>query len=89
MTTYKVEYRWMGGSTKVVGVVDEARLQEILSESKHIMESVIPYTPVIRYATDPSCERCKVDEYVPHYNCIYKGQAMGHSAGHCTADSCY
>lgn len=46
-------------------------------------------TPVIRYRTCEGCERCKVDPYVPHYNCLYGGNATGHSAAHCTADSCY
>lgn len=34
------------------------------------------------------CERCP-DAYVPHYNCLYSGHAMGHSAAHCTANACY
>jgi hypothetical protein len=48
-----------------------------------------PSTPVIRYRTAEGCERCKTDAYVPHYNCLYHGNAMGHSAAHCTADACY
>ena len=35
------------------------------------------------------CERCLTDVYVPHYTCIYEGNAMGHQAGHCTANACY
>jgi hypothetical protein len=87
--TYKVEYRWNGGMTKVVGVVDEARLEAIKSEPRHIIETCVPYTPVIRYTTCAGCERCTTDEYVPHYNCLYKGKAMGHSEAHCTADGCF
>lgn len=45
--------------------------------------------PKILYKVDPSCERCKVDPYVPHYNCIYQGRAVGHSNSHCTANACY
>mgnify|MGYP003335087572 len=44
--------------------------------------------PRILYKTDPSCERCKIDPYVPHYNCL-RPRAVGHSGTHCTADSCY
>jgi len=28
-------------------------------------------------------------EYVPHFNCLYNGNAIGHSKCHCTADACY
>ena len=35
------------------------------------------------------CERCLTDAYVPHYNCMYAGKAIGHSEGHCTANACY
>jgi hypothetical protein len=38
---------------------------------------------------DANCERCLTDAYVPHYNCLYAGKAMGHSEGHCTANACY
>ena len=47
------------------------------------------HTPVIRYRTEEGCERCLTDAYVPHYNCIYGGKAVGHSAAHCTANACY
>lgn len=46
-------------------------------------------TPVIRYRTCEGCERCKVDPYVPHYSCLYNGNAVGHSEAHCTASACY
>ena len=36
----------------------------------------------IRYRTCEGCERCKVDAYVPHYNCLYQGRAVGHSQAH-------
>lgn len=38
---------------------------------------------------DANCERCLTDAYVPHYNCLYAGKAIGHSEGHCTANACY
>jgi len=43
----------------------------------------------IMYRTAEDCERCKTDAYVPHYNCLYNGRAIGHNASHCTADACY
>ena len=46
-------------------------------------------TVKILYKTCEGCERCTTDAYVPHYNCIYGGRAIGHSASHCTADACY
>lgn len=52
-------------------------------------EVCTPSAVAIRYTTCEGCERCTTDAYVPHYNCIYSGNAMGHSAAHCTADSCY
>jgi hypothetical protein len=27
--------------------------------------------------------------FISHENCLYKGKAIGHSFGHCTAGSCY
>ena len=38
---------------------------------------------------DGVCERCKWDTAVPHNNCLYGGNAIGHSKAHCTADACY
>jgi hypothetical protein len=38
---------------------------------------------------DENCARCDTDAYVPHYNCLYNGNAVGHSAAHCTANACY
>ena len=87
-TTYKVEYKWNGGCT-VVGVVNEDRLNDIFENGNHVLISVVEYAPHITYRTAEGCERCTTDEYVPHYNCLYKGKAMGHSKAHCTADSCY
>ena len=46
-------------------------------------------TITIRYRTCEGCERCTTDPYVPHYNCMYQGRAVGHSAAHCTASACY
>lgn len=62
---------------------------------KSIFHDAINYVPqvtetvTVNYKTDPDCPRCKTDKYVPHYNCLYHGNAMGHSAAHCTADACY
>jgi hypothetical protein len=36
-----------------------------------------------------NCKQCEGNTNVPHDNCLYKGKAIGHSASHCTADSCY
>lgn len=38
---------------------------------------------------ETECERCQWDKHVPHDNCLYGGNATGHSAAHCTADACY
>lgn len=73
----------------VSGVVTADRLAEVQANAKNEMVECEPYTPVIRYKVDPTCSRCETDEYVPHYNCIYSGNAAGHSASHCTADSCF
>lgn len=35
------------------------------------------------------CDRCTTDAYIPHFNCMYAGKAIGHSEGHCTANACY
>lgn len=37
------------------------------------------------------CERClRLDSTdVQHYNCMYNGQAIGHSKAHCTANACF
>lgn len=43
----------------------------------------------IRQQADENCKRCTTDAYVPHYNCMYEGKAMGHSRAHCTANACY
>lgn len=87
-TTYKIKYRWNGGCM-VSGVVDAERLAEVQANPRNEMVECAEYTPTINYRTAPDCERCTTDEYVPHYNCIYGGKAAGHSASHCTADSCY
>lgn len=88
MTTYWIHYRWNGGNTNVYGIVDANEVEAIKAEGHTVVECE-PYTPVIRYRTCEGCERCTTDAYVPHYNCIYQGKAMGHSAAHCTADACY
>ena len=42
------------------------------------------------------CAKCNPNECgecattnVPHDSCLYGGKRIGHSATHCTADSCY
>lgn len=37
------------------------------------------------------CERClRLDSSdVQHYNCMYNGHMIGHSAAHCTANACF
>lgn len=45
--------------------------------------------PTILYPTSADCERCKTDAYVPHFNCLYNGKAIGHKEAHCTANACY
>lgn len=47
-------------------------------------ERCAPSTPAIRYQTAEGCDRCKVDAYVPHYNCT-----CGANRAHCTSDYCY
>jgi hypothetical protein len=44
---------------------------------------------VLTQKADANCARCLTDAYVPHYNCLYAGKAMGHSESHCTANACY
>lgn len=46
-------------------------------------------TVKVNYRTCEGCVRCTTDPYVPHYNCLYGGNATGHSAAHCTANACY
>lgn len=46
-------------------------------------------TVEVNYRTCEGCPRCKTDKYVPHYNCMYHGKAVGHSEAHCTANACY
>ena len=43
----------------------------------------------IRQRAVADCERCTTDAYIPHFNCMYAGKAIGHSEGHCTANACY
>lgn len=88
MTTYLVEATFAGcGMSK--GTVTEERLAEMRSEPRWTIHSVTEHVPHIRYRTAEGCERCLTDEYVPHYNCMYQGRAIGHSEAHCTANACY
>ena len=43
---------------------------------------------VIEVLCADGCDRCP-DIHVPHFNCLYGGKAVGHSAAHCTANACY
>ena len=89
MTTFAVKGMY-GSLTPVNTTMSESQLEEWLTYPAFVLESATPVAdPVIRYRTCEGCERCKTDAYVPHYNCIYQGRAMGHNAAHCTADSCY
>ena len=50
------------------------------------------YNRQVLVKIDDECERCiqqGEDIYVPHFNCLYNGNAIGHGATHCTADACY
>jgi hypothetical protein len=46
--------------------------------------------PVIKWYV-PRCERCRRDNGsdVPHDNCMYGGNRVGHSKAHCTAGGCW
>lgn len=88
-TLYKVKGLY-GKWTVLDMVMSQETLDEYRSHKAVRIDSVEPYTPNILYVTADDCERCKVDEYVPHYNCLYHGRnVVGHSASHCTADACY
>jgi hypothetical protein len=86
--TYKVK-GFYGKHTPIDIVMSSETLAEYRALKAVRIDSVEEYSPSIRYVTSEDCSRCKVDAYVPHYNCIYKGKAAGHSAAHCTADACY
>ncbi len=84
---YKVK-----GTFGSVGIEVSANAKDIAAmavDPRYTIESMSVYTPTIRYRTAEGCERCTYDEYVPHYNCLYHGKAMGHSEAHCTAHACY
>lgn len=87
-TIYKVKGLF-GKATPISVSASEHDLAAMRKDARYTIESVEEYTPVIRYATAEGCERCTYDEYVPHYNCMYHGTAMGHSEAHCTASACY
>jgi hypothetical protein len=87
-TTYKVKGLY-GKLTPCEFILDAEGLERWTNTKGFVIESVEEYAPTIRYQIAEGCDRCKTDEYVPHYNCLYKGNAMGHSASHCTANACY
>jgi hypothetical protein len=78
-----------GKATPIKVSVNESDLESMKNSPLYTIVSITEHVPHIRYATVAGCERCTYDEYVPHFNCMYKGNAMGHSASHCTADACY
>jgi hypothetical protein len=84
MTVYHIEYKWNGGITRARGYITQSGLDEVLSNPRHEIVSLREETPQIIYKTSEGCERCTIDPYVPHYNCI-----CGKRKAHCTADSCY
>ncbi len=86
-TTYKVTGFY--GNTAINMVMTEVALAEWRKDAMVRIDNVIPHMVSISYRTADGCERCTTDAYVPHYNCIYGGKRMGHSASHCTADACY
>lgn len=78
-----------GKATPIHASCNENDLEAIKNDPMYTITSVVEYTPNIRYRTEEGCERCTTDEYVPHFNCMYKGNAVGHSPSHCTANACY
>jgi hypothetical protein len=86
-TIYKVKATF--GMTPVEVSATAKEIAAMAVDSRYTIESMSVYTPTIHYRTAEGCDRCTYDEYVPHYNCMYHGNAMGHSAAHCTADACY
>ena len=86
-TTYKVTGFY--GSTAIDMIMTDSVLSEWRKDSMMRIESVVPSHVSITYRTAPGCARCTTDAYVPHYNCIYNGEAPGHTLRHCTADACY
>lgn len=77
------------GKTEVRTIMSEDTLAEYLAYASFTLESATPVVVTPMYPTVEGCARCAADAYVPHYNCLYHGNAIGHSAAHCTADSCY
>lgn len=87
-TTYKVK-GFYGKHTPIDMVMTEVSLSEWRKDPMMRIDSVVPSEVAITYRTAQGCERCTTDAYVSHYNCVHGGRARGHSASHCTADSCY
>ena len=87
-TTYKVK-GFYGKHTPIDMIMTEVALSEWRKDSAMRIDSVTPCEVSVTYRTADGCVRCTTDAYVPHYNCIYGGNRMGHSPSHCTADACY
>lgn len=82
-TTYKVTGIY-GKFTPCNFVLDSEGLERWKNEKGFTIHSIEEYSANIRYTTSDGCDRCKTDEYVPHYNC-----KCGANRAHCTSDYCY
>jgi len=89
MTTAFLVKGFYGKHTPVNSTMSAKVLSEWKRDPSFRVDSIEEVEVNIPYRTSEGCERCKVDAYVPHYNCLYNGRAIGHSMSHCTADSCY
>ena len=80
-------------SLKAIGFYNDTATTEsgikAWGEALGVATPAIETSVKVLYRTDPNCDRCKTDPYVPHFNCLYHGKAIGHSAAHCTANGCY
>lgn len=66
----------MNTITKEVTFLYEMEIPSIYGNSTMVIECVA------------NCEQCP-NPYVPHFNCLYGGNEIGHSKAHCTANACY
>lgn len=63
----------------------------MIKETTYIVKVYVPSiygSRIVEVECVEGCDRCP-DIHVPHFNCLYGGNAMGHSKAHCTADACY
>jgi hypothetical protein len=64
---------------------------EFTPTAAEIAEAIRNYVPPTPNRVD-GCIECapgSKGDYIPHFNCMYNGNRIGHSVGHCTADACY